>query len=306
MAMPTLHDVHIDAALSNVSIAYRNGNYIADQVFPNLPVSKKSDKYFVFAREAWYRNEVTERAPGDEAEESDYGITTASYNCSVRALAKTVSDEVRFNADSAIRPELEAVEYLTDKMLLDREVRVAALTTGGSGLWIYSSTPGTAWTSDLSDPLGDIDTMINGIVSTIGQFPNTMVMSWAVWKSLRNHPDLLERIKYTRTDAIIRPDDLAQWTGIPKILVGTALVETAREGATSSPAFVWGDQVWCGYVPAGPSLMTPAAGYTFLWEGRRVRRYRLDTRHSDKFEVEEASVPVICASDAGGVLYNAV
>ena len=47
MAMPTLHDVHIDGPLSNVSIAYKNENYIADQVFPALAVAKKSDKYFV-------------------------------------------------------------------------------------------------------------------------------------------------------------------------------------------------------------------------------------------------------------------
>ena len=102
MAMPTLHDVHIDGPLSNVSIAYKNENYIADQVFPALAVAKKSDKYFVFDRTAWFRNEVSERAPGDLAKEADYGITTASYNCVVKALAKVVADEVRMNADSPL------------------------------------------------------------------------------------------------------------------------------------------------------------------------------------------------------------
>jgi len=47
MANPTVHDVHIDGPLANISIAYRNSGYIADQVFPNVPVTKKSDKYFV-------------------------------------------------------------------------------------------------------------------------------------------------------------------------------------------------------------------------------------------------------------------
>ena len=102
MAMPTLHDVHIDGPLSNVSIAYRNETYLADQVFPILPVTKKSDKYFVFGREAWFRNVAAERAPGDAAKEIDYGITTASYNCVVKALAHVVPDEVRMNADSPL------------------------------------------------------------------------------------------------------------------------------------------------------------------------------------------------------------
>ena len=48
MATPTVNDVHINAAMGNVSIAYKNGLYIADQVFPIIPVAKKSDFYFVY------------------------------------------------------------------------------------------------------------------------------------------------------------------------------------------------------------------------------------------------------------------
>lgn len=47
MARPTARDVHIDGPLTGVSIAYRNEEYIADQVFPVVPVTKISDKFFV-------------------------------------------------------------------------------------------------------------------------------------------------------------------------------------------------------------------------------------------------------------------
>jgi hypothetical protein len=47
MANPTVNDVHIDGPLANISIAYKNAGYIADQVFPIVTVQKKSDKYFV-------------------------------------------------------------------------------------------------------------------------------------------------------------------------------------------------------------------------------------------------------------------
>lgn len=47
MAGPTKSSVHIDSAMSNISIAYRNENYIAEQIFPNVPVQHQSDKYFV-------------------------------------------------------------------------------------------------------------------------------------------------------------------------------------------------------------------------------------------------------------------
>ena len=36
---------------------------------------------------------MAERGPGDLAKEADYGITTASYNCVVKALAKVIADK---------------------------------------------------------------------------------------------------------------------------------------------------------------------------------------------------------------------
>jgi hypothetical protein len=215
------------------------------------------------------------------------------------------SVEVRNNADSPLRPDIEATEFVTDKLLLGRELRVAALTTGGSGTWVYSDTPTVAWTSDSSAPLTDIEALLNGVIGSIGRFPNVAVMSWAVWKALRNHPDLLARVGDTR-DRIVRIEDLQQWTGIPKILVGMQIYDAGKEGATSSIGYVWGDQFWAGYVPANASLMTPAAGYTFTWENRQVKRYRLELEHSDEIEVEESTDERVSASDAGGVLYNCV
>jgi hypothetical protein len=41
---PTMHQVHLDAAMSNISIAYRNPAYVADQVFPIVRVQKQSDE----------------------------------------------------------------------------------------------------------------------------------------------------------------------------------------------------------------------------------------------------------------------
>jgi hypothetical protein len=43
----TLRDAHVDALMTNISIAYRNANYIGEQIFPRVPVQKKSDVYFV-------------------------------------------------------------------------------------------------------------------------------------------------------------------------------------------------------------------------------------------------------------------
>ncbi len=47
MPNPTVRDVHVDSAMGEISIAYHNQNYIWSQVFPEVPVQKKTDLYFV-------------------------------------------------------------------------------------------------------------------------------------------------------------------------------------------------------------------------------------------------------------------
>lgn len=203
-------------------------------------------------------------------------------------------------------PDLEAADFCMDALLRAQEIRIANKTTGGSALWAYAASPTTQWTSDTSDPIGDIETAINGVVSAIGRMPTVAVMSYDVWRRLKVHPDILDRIKYTRPGATARPADLSDWFGIDKFLVGTQLYDTAKEGATSSVSYIWGDGLWMGWVPGAPGLRTPAAGYVFEWQTRNIMRYRMETRHSDFFEGSHNVAEVISSSLAGAVVYNAV
>ena len=48
MPSPTTQQTHIDNALTNISVGYRNANYIADRIFPAVPVQYITNKYFLF------------------------------------------------------------------------------------------------------------------------------------------------------------------------------------------------------------------------------------------------------------------
>lgn len=307
MPRPTLRDVHVNRPLTNISIAYANELYIAGQVFPVVSVEKKSDLYFVFDRGAWFRNRSGPRAPGRKAPRADYAISTASYICINDSLAKGIPDEVRDNADMPLQPDVDATKFVTDGLQLGLEIRVADLViTNGSSNWGYAASPGTQWTSDTSDPWGDIDSAVNGVVSTIGRQPNVALMSWDVWRNLRQHPDFLDRVKHTRPSGRIEPGDLRSWFGFDRVLIGTSLKDTAEEGQTASMTYVWGDGFWCGYTPPTPALAQPAAGYTLVWGTRQVQRLRDNFRHEDVIEAEWFTDEVITASDGGGIVYNAV
>jgi len=305
MAQPTINDVHINRALSNISVAYRNEEFLADQVFPAVTVESKSDHYFTFGKNAWFRNEAAPRAPGTRAARGEYDISTASYICLPYALATPLPDEIRANADNPLQPGITAVEYVTNGLMLSREIRVASMVMTSTN-WTYSSSPSTQWTSDTSEPETDIDNAINGVVSQIGRMPNVAIMSWDVWRKLKNHPNMLERLKYTRPGGVLTPGDLREWFGFEKVLVGMSLSDSSKDGQSGSMSYVWGDDFWTGYVPSAPALMTPASGYILEWGARTASEYREDQEHQDVYEVQEFTDEVITASDAGAIVYDAV
>ena len=305
MARPTVRDVHVDGPLSQISIAYKNTEYIADRVFPIVTVEHKSDVYYTFEKGAWFRDRAKHRAPGTRAARADYALDTASYICLPYAMAKEVTDEELDNADAPLRPLIDATEFATDGILLAREIRVANLITACAN-WASASVPSTVWSSDTSDPFGDIDTLQNAIRQSIGRKPNKAVLGWNAWRQLRQHPDFVDRVKHTRAGGRVEPGDLMAWFGYEEILIGEAIQETADEGQTSSISDVWGDVFWSGFVPRTAGLKIPAAGYIFTWGARKAERFEEDQEHQTIVAVEEHSDEVITASDAGGGFYGVV
>jgi hypothetical protein len=78
MPQPNINSVHVDAILTNISVAYlqNQDNFIADKVFPIIPVDKKSDKFFTYTKNDWFRDEAQRRAPGTESAGGGYNLST--------------------------------------------------------------------------------------------------------------------------------------------------------------------------------------------------------------------------------------
>ncbi|MBU0598782.1 hypothetical protein KKF61_07420, partial [Patescibacteria group bacterium] len=126
MAQPTGSDIHVDEALSNIAIAYKNKDYIAEALFPLVPVEKQSDKYYIWTKAFWFRNQVEKRTPGDTYPEAGLELSTDEYFCDIFHLAFPIPFEDRRNQDPAVQLEETAAEFLADQFLLSREIGLAA------------------------------------------------------------------------------------------------------------------------------------------------------------------------------------
>ena len=286
MPSPVLQDVHVSAALTNVSVAFFQDekNFIADKVFPLVPVVHQTDQYFVWNIGDFFRDDAQLRADGSESAGTGMNLTTQTYSANVWALHKDVGPQVRANADPAIDIDVTTTRMLVQKLLIKRD-RVFAqkflttgIWTGGTGgsdiVGTAGGTPGTAapakWSDDANgDPFTDIATQQTSILQNTGFMPNVLVLAWPVYQALRKHPLVIDRVKYTsQPDAKdVTPSMLADLFDVEEVIISKAVYNSAAEGLASSNAFIVGNVAWLGYRAKAPGLNEPTAGYTFAWQG---------------------------------------
>jgi hypothetical protein len=317
MPQPTQSQVHVDAILTNISVAYmqRAENFIADKVFPVVPVDKQSDKYFVYEKNDWLRDEAQVRTDGTESVGSGYNIATATYYADVYAIHKDIGDQTRANADAPINVDREAAEFVTHRLLTRREIQFNNdfMTTGKwatdvTGVAASPTTGQTIQWSDYtnSDPINDIEAGKAGILSVTGLEANTLVLGYDVFRQLKNHPDLVDRIKYTSSQTITE-DMLARMFDIERVLVSKSIKATNAEGATGAYSFTTGKTALLAHVAPNPGVLTPSAGYTFSWTGVSqgmgltigTSSFRLESLRATRVEAELAFDNKVVASDLG-------
>jgi len=286
---------HLDAALTNISVAYQQDrdSFKAESIFPVVSVQKQSDKYFVFDKASWHRSEAGLLAPGAETRGANFSLSNSSYYCDVVGVHMDVADQLRGNADEALNVDTSATEYVTDNILLKREIDCFSMLFETSS-WTGSSTGsditvGTQWSTTSSTPIADINAQAESILKNTGRAPNVLVLGRDVFTALNKNADILDRIKYTQR-GLVTEDLLAPLFGVERVIVADAVKNSGPEGGTTSMAFVAADTAWLGYVASSPGLLTPSAGYMFAWTGLQgvsaggvqIRKMRLDTRFSDR------------------------
>lgn len=323
---PGRGDVHVDRTLTNVSVAFQQdaSAFIADQVFPNIPVQSQTDKYFTFPRGAFNRDEMQLRAPSAESSGANYTLSTDSYSCDVFALHHDIPDQVLANVDPALNPAMEVARFLTNKALIKRE-RTWASAYFTTSLWTtdltgVSGSPGAGqfqqWNEAASDPLGVIRTGKRTVQQSTGWRPNKLVLGREVYDKLLDHPDIVSRINGGSTaaqPAIVMRQLLAQLFELDQVLVMDSIYNSAQEGASDSHAFIGGKSALLCYAAPSPGLMTPTAGYTFSWArmgsgagGQRIKRFRMEELEADRIEIQMNYDQKLVAADLGYFFATAV
>jgi hypothetical protein len=316
--MPDLANIHIDVALTNLSVAYTNEDYVAPRVFPVVPVDKRSDRYFLYNKDAFLRSSGTDRQgrpgsirrPGSRSTEILFDVSTNPYYCEQLARNYALTDAETRIADAPLQPGIDATLALTEMILLDNEVAVAgkvmkranyaasnkAQLTTGTTSWAQNAQTAGAYTSF---PLSvDIPKAKKAVIGSLVRSATNILLNYNAAVTLSQNWEYLDKIKYVSREGLTA-------SGLAPVIGGLTVVEArtqranSAEGATPvTTGFVWTDDqsqdaALVYYAPTmAPSLRMVVFGLTFdapddtlNARGFLVKRWREEWIDAERIEV---------------------
>jgi hypothetical protein len=230
----------IAGPLQNVSVAYRNHQYIGDRVFPIIDGSDSKAKVYKYLKGAWFRDEAGVRAPGTEARRGGYSVTPVSISTTEFAFATEVTDEDRRFAKSRmsppLQPDMDAIEFSADKVDLKKEVRIASLIK--SSTWADGNSGG-ADAEGLWSPAGATNTFLADITTgkkalkSQGVIANCLLMDYATFLAVKQCDAITNQIKYTSPESITAAM-LARILELDEVMVGMAITSSAKENSAGT------------------------------------------------------------------------
>ncbi len=304
------HPFPVDAVYSGISLAYRNNAYIADQVLPRTKVGKHSFKYRVFGKDQYLTLPDTAVSRKGIPAQVELTFSEATESVVDYGLDDVVPYDDVADAPEGYDPQKRAVEYLTELIMLSREVRTANLVFNDS---TYSTGHKTTLTGASQFSHADsnpIATIKAGLDKCFIR-PNTIVIGREVFSVLSTHPKIVQAFyPNSAGNGIVNAQQLAQMFEVENVLVGNAWVNGSKRGATPSLSRAWGKHMAMLYINKMASTNDmPTFGLTAEY-GNRVSGVLPDPRSglrgANIVRVGESLKELVICPELGYFIKNAV
>lgn len=258
MPLATGRDLHVDAVLTNLVIGRRPPGYIADQIVPILPVTKRSNLYYKrnFKENIQYVANMDRMAPGAAAKEVFWTVSSDNYYAEKFGLGTFWTTEDEVNADEALSFDMESAEMVTDRLMIAYEMRIAALFSVSTNV-ATTTHVSTAWSNTTgSRPYDDIIQQIENFRLRTTLRPNRLVIPENVMQYLRRN-DQLRDLLFGDRGGVPTNENLQTLFKVEQVLTPETFVNTAGPGETAlgsgTLSAAWNDNMKMLYA-------APAAG----------------------------------------------
>jgi hypothetical protein len=264
--------LHNNATLSNLSVQYKNAEYIGEKLMPVVAVAHKSDDYWLYDKRDRLRapdDKIGARGRANELSENRSTATYSCRGCRDYALKNFVDNDLLRDQDAPLDEMVDLTEALNDAMALKREQRIASvLTTAGN----YSGNTEALAGADQFDNASNtsiIAKMQNAVASLwTGPGPGKLVgfCSLEVWNAIARN-EKIRGLFSANQEGLASTKQVASYFGLDEILVSAARQDTSNEGASASYSRIFGKVFGIVRVAQSPSIRNASFGYTFRLKG---------------------------------------
>lgn len=213
-----------------------------------------------------------------KANESSFSRSNAEKGpLNERALSGFISERQYKLGGSSLTVENQTVEGLASQMELIDEKSLSDFFSSTSNITHYNTlTGGDKWSDHAnSKPFDDIVYAVRQQRTYSPAPANSAWLSIDAWLQIVDHPDFLDRIKWSQT-GVMSTDDFLKLMApykIKNLYIADVRRNTANEGQTAAYADVWGGHFWIGYITDTPGQQEINGGYKFtLRDSKRVTK----------------------------------
>lgn len=257
----------VDPILTTHVQGYRLTGLVGEMLFPRVPVGVSGGKVLEFGKEA-FRRYNARRTPGSATRRVQFGYEGKPFALVQDSLEAPVPREWQRDASQVPGIDLgkRAVNLTQNVLLRQLEEEQAGIATKAANYDAnhkITLAGADKWSADTGKPLKDIKEGKEAVRATIGMRPNTLILSPGAWSAASENPSVLERFKYTSSEAVALAD-FAKLVEIERVAVADGVFADDEDTFGD----IWGNAAILAYVPPAPSGQEePSFGYTYTMEG---------------------------------------
>ena len=256
-----------DPVLTNLAQGYHNLELVGEVLMPTVEIDKEAGKIPKFGRLAFRLPSTVRNLRGTSNRLDPEDITAIDVALEEHDVEYAIDYREESEAIFALRQF--ALNTTQDVIALGREKEVATLALDESK-YDAGNKVTLSGTSKITSKQADIfamfDTGIRAVKRAIGRKPNVCVIAGDVWAALKEHPAVIEKLKYSQV-AIVTPEVFAKLIGIDTVKIGEAVYEES-----SQLKDIWSDAIVLAYVAPRSAerkgtVYEPSYGYTVRRQG---------------------------------------
>lgn len=281
MPFPNLTTGRTDRLVTNVLLAYKNPQFIASEILPEVPGLVDETGLIGKISNHHLRQYTSKRAVYDESQHRmEFKYTQDDrYNIDYYDLEIYIPDRVGSQLQQPFNSRRDSAFVLQQALMLEREVALATAMHDTAVLTNNVTLSGTSQFDDYANsvPEQKIETARDSVFDTTGLEANAIYMSRKVANTLKSHPFFLDLMK-RNAGGNVANISLSQFVTLLKeyfefeyVNIGRAIKVTSMEGQTETKGSVWSNDVVVYRRASNPSLYEPSFGYCFTLAGMNKR-----------------------------------